>query len=261
MGITGQFGNRRNTLASLLILLVVSLCLALYLVSKTWADSRSADTLCSTQSPPTEHWVVLLDATDQPTPLQFNVVSVEILGMAQAMPANQRLSVVAIHPDADGVNPVAVLFSKCKPPDGEGMDSLYQAPGLAKMRYENHFHAPLLAAIETSGQLSRTDTSPILEAVYLVSRELGRDLPVTRMLLVSDLMQNSELLSFYRGRIDYSELQKRKSYVMDNPSLNGVNIRILHLSRKGNKEQQSQNFWERYFTESGAVYESPRNIY
>jgi hypothetical protein len=260
MDISGQTGNGRNTLAVVLIVLVVSSCLALYWLSKTWADSRDNDTLCSAASPPVEHWIVLLDATDQPTPQQFRVITVEVLGLARQMPVDQRLSVMAIHPDAGELNPVQVLFSKCKPPDGEGMNSLYQAPQLAERRYFSRFHEPLLVAIEMVGQLTPTETSPILEAVYLICKEAWRDLPVTKLLMVSDLMQNSGLLSFYRERVDYRQLQKRKSYVTENAFLNGVDIRLLHLSRKGNKPQQSQRFWQQYFEEAGAVYGTPRTM-
>ena len=260
MTLARQIGITRNALASVLIFLVVSLCVSSYLVSKTLTDSRNNDTLCSAENPPMENWVVLLDATDQPSPLQLNVVTLEVLEMAEQMPVNQRFSVVVIHPDTDGINPVRVLYSRCKPPDGEGMNDLYQAQKLASKRYDSHFLAPLQMTIKASSHLSPTKTSPILEAVYLVSKELGRDLSVTRMLVVSDLMQNSDLLDFYRDRIDYGELHKAKSYVTDNQLLSGVDIRVLHLARKGNRQNESYKFWGQYFKEAGAVYKTPRTI-
>lgn len=248
--------SRKNRLAYVLITVTMVLSGALITISAVMGEDYDSRTLCDRQNPPKAHAVVLIDATDVLSPPRVNVIHNAILALEKGLADHDRLSVMVV--DADGQTGKAVkqLFSMCKPPDGSHMNPVYQAPEKAARRYQKDFYQPLVAAIDLLHSFEDSNSSPILEALYELNNVPDNKIPVTRLVLVSDLLQKSTVLDFYHDTPDFSQFRKTGTYLIAQHYLSGAEVVVWQINRPKYRRYQTdavEQFWGEYFTETGVA--------
>jgi hypothetical protein len=157
-----------------------------------------ATTLCPTSRPIEGHTVVIVDRTDRWTPAIGDTLT-EIVERAQRETAQyQKFSIVSL--DAD--QSVRPLFSVCNPGAPSFFSDLYRGRRYAERDFEQRFVGAAEQVIEGVRTPLEASTSPIIEYVH---RWLGGDdfnaaVDNRRLILVSDMRQNSPLYSIYTAR-------------------------------------------------------------
>lgn len=100
-------------------------------------------------------------------------------------------------------------------------------------------------------------TSAILETLYFVSKVLGKDKSEEKRLVMhSDMIQNSKFLSFYRadGKKPPAQLITyiEEDYLMPNMTAVEVYVAGVGGNLSDKKMRHIEKFWEQYFETAGA---------
>lgn len=196
---------------------------------------------------------VLLDLTDPLSATQQarlkTILASEIT--ASSTDTMMSLGVVSEDPGNWGAR-----FAKCKPATGEDANSLYENPTIVAQRYKQEFTDPIQATLKSMLSGEAENQSPIMEALQsLISEtpEFTDAKGVRKIIIVSDMLQHSDNLSFYRNQDwDYFTTQNGDQRLAGN--LAGVSVEILRIPRSGNNVPSNtitEGFWSRYFDKQG----------
>lgn len=218
------------------------------------------DTLClAGVTPP--HTVVIVDKTDLYSRDQVNAIEAAILAQRDLLPVGERLSLFELNEHGNLADTNS--FSLCNPGSGDQVNPLYRNPARIQARYEAAFAGPLSAALDDLMTPKDAPQSPILEALARLAGEPGftPDVPGRHVVLVSDMLQNSEIFTVYgRGR---GPLETRLPDPADvataleakfGDGLRGVQIEILLVEREGWGDDQVgplRRYWDEVFRQLG----------
>ena len=75
------------------------------------------------------------------------------------------------------------------------------------------------------------------------------------LVIVSDMLQNSETLSHYKEHMNFKKF-KKQDFIKVSSSLNDVLVTILYLRRDGAEKLQGRKhivFWEQFFHDQGGI--------
>lgn len=227
-----------------------------YMSMRASAVELDATTLCPMDGP-RGHFAVIIDATDTFLPAQSKFIAKYFEELREHVPRYAQVAVYVSGDFAGGqISPRLII---CNPGDGSGVSPLTGNPKKLQRRWEAEFGRPVAAAIRESISTLPGTESPLMEiiqAVTLSAFPLQPD-PASRevLIIVSDMLEHSSIMSHYRGHPDFSSL--RDSGVLGHlkPNLEDVEVRVLYVSRPGHEGSQRRDhvsFWESYFRHYGA---------
>ena len=153
------------------------------------------------------------------------------------------------------------LLSVCHPGDPETASEWTENPRLIRRRLEERFRRPLDDLLAHLFGREEAPTSPLLESVQKVAVSvLGRqdhaDLP-KRLILVSDLMQNTDNLSFFRQSVDYDGFAATVGADALSTDLRGTAVEILFVQRAAHRRLEDTrgliDFWQRWIEDQGGT--------
>jgi hypothetical protein len=218
-------------------------------------------------------YVVLVDQTDLLPELQrrsvANAVLAQMRSDLETQSTDWRHARVEIWTFGDqtgrsaddyDVGGVKFALSKaltiCNPGSPERWDHLYKNADVIRHQHRR-FYADVESKILQSLTFPEAKQSPVLEAVYgigvrVFSAQTFRDAR-KRLILVSDLMQNTRSLSFFVGPIDYDHWKKRRDARLSKPELRDVVVVALMIpgARPDLQRASLARFWASVFTEAG----------
>ena len=235
---------------------IVAACLAGGYTAWSYISTRTVlddSTLCPEQGP-TGTFAVLLDLTDPLTSAQNARLATLMERQVARVPAGTLVSFGVVSSDASRRGS---LFAACNPGDGSTASQIYENPGLIRARFDSEFMAPLRSALDETLRAATEDTSPIMESL----QALIADTPafevvdgLREIVIVSDLLQNSEVLSFYRVE-GWEHLRSSGSTGRLARNLDGALVSVVRVPRPGagaGALVQVDEFWSRYFDQQGA---------
>jgi hypothetical protein len=157
-----------------------------------------------------------------------------------------------------GDNVIRPLQRVCDPGRGTDVSSLTGNPKLLRERWKNQFDSPLREMLEDRLQGGGAKTSAIFEAIQSVSLQsfqkpkLAADAP-RRLIVISDLIQFTKTLDFYKGDLNYQKFQQTSEAPRLHTNLNGVSVEILFIPRaKAERINALVNLWTSWFVDQGA---------
>jgi hypothetical protein len=213
-----------------------------------------AETLCPV-SGPVQALAILLDVTDPLAPRQQRLISGMLRQAIMGVPVGTRvtLGVVSANPEFRNRAPLHI----CKPLQGEDANAFYQNPKIIAERFQQGFLTPLDQALADLLSGEPADTSPIMESiqatVITAFQDLGASTP-KRLIVVSDLLQHSDVFSFYRGQT-WADFERSPDFVRLGHNLTGAEVLLHQLPRPQAAKRQGPEmveFWARYFEAQGA---------
>ncbi|MES0073337.1 hypothetical protein [Mesorhizobium sp. M0058] len=149
------------------------------------------------------------------------------------------------------------LFSRCNPGDGSTVDVWTSNPGKHQKVWEEAFDKPLK---QLTGQLpsdGQADQSPIMAGVQKLKLSLfdngAFESVPKRLILVSDMMENTPAYSQYKSGPDYSVFKKSTASARFRTDLLGAEVTILYFNRPERKfpSVDHANFWTQWFSDNG----------
>lgn len=220
--------------------------LALFLQSRPQID---AQTLCPVDGP-TAREVIILDLTDPLTDVQARHLHAAIADRLEAAGTGTLFALAVVQADLDGPQ-----FARCKPQSGQSANALYQNPKLLAATFAEGFEQPLDRVLSAAMEGAPQAKSPLLETLQDTLSRLPPSQGPTHVLLVSDLLQNSALLSVYRGE-SWETFATAGLGTRLSGALAGAQIHIVRLPRPEAGRAAhlaADGFWGRYFDAQGVA--------
>lgn len=215
---------------------------------KASSDKYDQETLCRQDG----NYIttkVLIDKTDPWSEAEKKRLATLIRRIKGNLAEDERLSIYLL--DETGTYSPSPVFDMCNPGRGDQANSLYENPRLVQKQFEVKFTAPLDNIL---GELLRpgiAEKSPILET----ASSLRGDEEIVKLVIVSDMMQHSELASLYGTSKPISKDAIDKLCMPDKrySEIQVYSIARPHISVSA--QQQARNFWHRYL---GQISQSMR---
>ncbi len=209
-------------------------------------------TLCP-ESGPQGVLVALLDLSDPLTSLQASRLKNELGRRFDGTPEGTMISVGIVESD---LGSSGIRFGLCRPRSGEEASQFYQNRQLIEQRYEAEFEGPLEDALRIMFDGEEQNSSPLMETIHqvVVDTEGFRNKDIEKtLILVSDLYQNSEIFSFYRGET-WDDFRNSRHFSQKSRFLDGFDVIVIRVPRdapRASGNAQVENFWVNYLEQSG----------
>lgn len=218
-------------------------------------------TLCPAGGP-SALTVVLVDTTDPLSAIQRAAVMVRLNQIVSRLRLNEEIAVYSIKSTGD---PLKHDFVICRPIKPSEVSELTGNRQIAQRRFDETFepkvHAVLAASTATAGSSAR---SPIMAAIQAIAVSAfqagdaagasGTPLP-KRLVIVSDMLENSEAGNHYKGAPDFQAFKITPAYARVRSHLDDVAVTILYLRRDDAAGVQGVShirFWNQWFADQGA---------
>lgn len=217
-------------------------------------DAPTLDAALCPPGGPTSALVVVLDLTDPVEPAQLSAIESRIMAAVNGAAPGAFLAVGLVHPDSASRG---ARFALCKPKSGAAANELYENPRMIEAEYAMKFEAPLQDALAEMIPAGTADSSPIMESIQATLagvRGFSEARYPKTLILVTDLLQHSEVFSFYRGDA-WHRFAASADYARLSRNLDGATIEILRIPRPGARIRDPaaiDEFWVSYFERQGA---------
>jgi len=250
--------RNKNLMGAFLIFCVVTIFILLAFFRYQLQENYvlvDPKTLCPTASLSPKYVALVFDKSDAYNPVQKRFLKRFFNQFKDQLQPGTHISVYLIGgPIKDNVS---ADFVVCAPRTGKDANAFYENPRLIRQRWQQQFEQPLDKVIDGFMQASLSDSSPIMEALQVVSLSA---FPVDnrqvekQIILVSDMLQHTPEWSHYRGQMKFSILQKSKYYQKINTDLQNAEVNILYVRREGMEKIQNKRhafFWADYIESIG----------
>jgi hypothetical protein len=210
-------------------------------------------------------FAVLLDTTDALSPVQQEIVQKKLDDFAEKVPRYGKLELFSVQPSSDHL--IQPLLQVCNPGRGSDTNEWTGNPRLWEKRWHDNFMNPFHNSLKValSGSI-RAKQSPIMEEIQQVSVQAFFEKPqkmLKRLAIVSDMLQNSALLSQYRQPESFEDFEHTPGFVKVRPELSGVDVTILYIRRSSEFKRQGRRhvgFWQSFFTAAGAKVDEVMSV-
>lgn len=211
-----------------------------------------AATLCPTSRPIAGHTVVIVDRTDRWSPGMSAALSQLTEAAQRDTRQYQKFSIVSL----DAEQSTHPLFSVCNPGAPTFWSDLYHGRRYTQRDFEQRFVGAADHAVEAISQPSEAPTSPIVEYVHrwLGSDDFNAETAERRLVLMSDMRQNSPLYSVYRSPpADLAPIVAQQFGEL----ARGVTFDIYFIAHGRDRnvsEEEVRSAWDRALQRTGANY-------
>jgi hypothetical protein len=249
-------------------LLAAMLALALLAGAGYWMTRTAeemavdADTLCPTSTGPIAAVIILFDLTDPLVSAQSSQLVQYLEREFDDAAVGTQFTMGVVSEDPAEWGATAPL---CKPRTEKDVSALTQNLTMVKERYEQRFRLPLEANIRSMISASGANSSPIMESLQALISDTPGFLTFTgprRVIVVSDLLQNSDAMSFYRGD-DWKSFSSSPEFARISRTLDSAEVTIFSVPREVEKIKDPtavEDFWLRYFELQGARLPTLRSL-
>lgn len=244
-----------NMIGIVLFLLVISIVsIGAYYYYNNIQEKKNIDkkTMCNNNINYSKN-IVLLDMTDSYSYIQISDIKLRIENLIRSLPEGEQLKVYFLKDIVDETVKPAITI--CNPGRGEGKSYLYSNPKLIEKKWEDQFYKPLKNTINAISDGKTYSTSPIIEIIQLINilefKSHINDFGKNKLIIISDMIQNSKEYSFFRNDVDIKRFNQSTYFDKYKSNMMNFEVDLMFIRRTKYKELQSQrqvDFWINYFT-------------
>lgn len=197
------------------------------------------------------HTLILVDRTDALTPDQQTHLQERVVRIEAEIPRDQMLSVWVLSTTSEGA--LERVFCRCSP--GRQVGWWSDNPRFAAVRADSLMARPLATAVRRLSTGQGAHRSGITAALSEVTglAEFQNCAGPRRIVLVSDLHENSTEWSIYRGDAGRTPLEAALTPLP--PNLRGVPVEVVVIGRAGRGDQEGlllRHLWKSFLAAAGA---------
>lgn len=245
-------GAQRGTIGgAILIMLVIGVIGGLIFYKFSHKASKIDVTTNCPVAGPVSSTAVIFDTTDTISQIQRLAIEQEFGEIVRQIPRFGELSVYALGNKGEVTK---ADFARCNPGEAKDVDWLTEGQRLVVRRWQEGYRNPLDLVLRKMVEATPSEKSPILEAIQAVNLQTfgplrsGDHGPLPlRLVIVSDLLQNSDLLSLYSKIPDSKQFTQSEAYRKIRTEMRNVDVEILLIRRQTKKGIQGQDllkFWQ-----------------
>ena len=209
--------------------------------------------------------VFLFDRSDALNSIQKIDVRQRVVRAIDEAPVGTRVSFAVL--DAGSPDTVSTLFRGCRPADGRNVNHLTQNERMVRERWREGFLEPLEATLDRSLSDAPSATSPIMEAIQIVAltelAPLGRTDFARRLIIVSDMIQNTKPYNQYRDSLEPERFRRLPYASQVAARLDDTMVEVHYVGRaNANRVQTTAHatFWDAWIRDNGGRVASIERI-
>lgn len=214
-------------------------------------------TLCPSD-PVNIYSTIIFDKSDSYSEVQKLFLKRYFDTFKNSLDVGEKVSIFFLDDDRQlNMDPLLVL---CNPDDGTNANPIYENPKKLKKQWTEKFSERLDFVLDKGLTQSTLDSSPILKLIQGVSIN---GFPTNdakpskkRLIIVSDMLEHTSEYSHYKQKVDFSKFRNSSYFNQLTSYLDGVEVYILYLPRKGAEHIQTMQhaqFWDEYISSMGGV--------
>ena len=224
----------------------------------THPERLNAATLCPAGGP-SAITAILIDTTDPLNPIQRAAVAVRLNRIVSRLRLGEEIAVYSVSPAGDPLKPDFVI---CRPIEPGEVSELTGNRAIAQRRFDDIFAPRLRSVLTAATSGPPSGRSPIMAAIQAIAisafqtadaASKSGSLP-KRLIVVSDMLENSEAGNHYKGAPDFGSYKSTPAYARVRSHLDGVTVTILYLRRDDAPGVQGLThirFWNAWFADQG----------
>lgn len=224
---------------------------------------RDPETMCP-DAGPGRITAILVDTTDRIGPTSRADILGRLNDLVSSSQPDELMMAYETAPVA-GDDLLQAPLAVCNPGDPDDTNPLIASPELIRQRLEDRFRKPLAARFEDLLNRRPAESTPLMEnlqalSVTVFARPEHVEIP-KRLIIVSDLMQHTEHLSFYDRQPDYDAFSRTRGADALRTDLKDVQVEVLFIQRSEHVNALNLiGFWERWVTDQGGRFEKVDRI-
>lgn len=201
--------------------------------------------------------VVMIDLTDPISVAQKEVIRRSLDDLARQIEIGGILEVYTIGSISKSLlHPIVKI---CNPGQGKNVSKYIANQERVEKRWKERYFDPLEKVLTGVVERSTTEAiSPIMESIksaaitsFSGQSKKGK---LKRLFVISDLIENSELLNQYQGIRPFSRFNNTPGYITGRANLEDVEVYVLYIRRPGYSQVQGKthvDFWQEYIHSTG----------
>jgi len=233
-----------------ILLVVAGLYSKIYFARK----SLNEVTLCPAES--ASLTILLVDVTDAMNVAQRQDFLNQLERLKNSIPRYGKLIVMKV--DATAQHLLTPIIERGNPGTSRDEDDVTGNPARLQRLWDEQFDKPLDRAFEQILIASGADASPIIESIQSATltefqKQAAEGKP-RRLIVASDLLQNTADVSFYRGLPDPTIFIESPSFQRSRTNLRGIDVELWMLQRLDSRHTQPRalpDLWDRIITRQG----------
>lgn len=223
---------------------------------KTVLAHRALDeeTLCPAK--PDSITVLLVDVTDPMNLPQRQDFLNQLDRLTDQIPRHGKLVIAKVDPISERL--LAPVITRCNPGTADDVTEIDGNPQKLEKLHKERFVVPLKMAYEQLVEASSADRSPILESIQSVNLtellKTADGIGARRLVVVSDLLQNTSEISFYGKLPDGETLTRSQPFSRVRTDLRGTDVELWMLQRSDSTNTQPRalpELWEKIIGDQG----------
>lgn len=219
-------------------------------------------TLCEISDELPPHTAVIIDKTDEYSEQQADLIAAIIRRTSDRLAIGERFSLFEL--DQNGQFDPRGEFSYCNPGRGNQVNPLFRNPEQMERQFNEKFGNRLEASLEDLVVPKEAPNSPVLEALARLGQTeaFSDQAPQRRIVIISDMLQNSDVFTAYGGGGAMPESMPDAISVADatirrfGNSLDGVALEVRLIPRPRYVDMQRgalKAYWDEVFRELGVT--------
>jgi hypothetical protein len=244
---------------------------AIVLVGLVWAffsvtkDRKALDPVTACPPSASSIVVLLVDVTDPLTLAQRQDFLNQLERLRDSVPRYGKLAIFQV--DAASNELLRPVIERCNPGTAADVDEMTGNPAAVEEKYEALFKRPLDEAFSQLINASGADRSPILESVQSVAltelKRPGEEGKPMRLIIASDLLQNTDRISFYGHVPRPEELIGSDAFRVLRTDMSNIKVELWMLQRLDAQQSQPRaliDLWDALITEQGGTVTRAYNV-
>ena len=234
-----------------------------YIYTTSGRRELDHETLCPAS--PDAVTVLLVDVTDPMNLAQRQDFINQLERLRSTIPQFGKLAIFKV--DAMSEQLLKPVIERCNPGTAENVSELTGNKASAAKRWREGFEKPLDEAFSSITAASGATRSPIVESIQSIALTELKNQETSekprRLIVVSDLLQNTERLTFYSGLPEPAQLVTSDAFRTLRTDLNGVDIELWMLQRPDAASRQPaklRQVWEAMIAEMGGRLQREYNV-
>lgn len=226
---------RHERRAAVLYIAVVAVAITaiayFYAASVLNKKTLNKETLCPVE--PVAVTVLLVDVTDPLSLPQRQDFVNQIERLIEQIPRHGKLVIAKVDPVSDRL--LLPLVTRCNPGGASDVSEVNSNPRKLESMRRDQFIAPVRAAFDDLMVASGASRSPIFESIQSINlTELQHRSSIglpRRLIVASDLMQNTDQFNFYRRLPSANEIIMSPAFQRVRTDLRDVDVELWMLQR------------------------------
>ncbi|WP_019601022.1 hypothetical protein [Teredinibacter turnerae] len=202
------------------------------------------------------HTSILIDKTDRYSKPQTQKIRMILTSLSKKMIRGEKLTIYVV--DAENIHGKDPIFDSCSPGSEENYSKLTEHRRIAKEKFDKLFYKKLESLLSELLTVEEHPKSPILEDLISLEKldDFGNSVTNRRIILISDMLQNSDTFNIYKTDISAPITKLR---LMPPQDFSGIEIFIYVIPREKFSIQQhymKEWYWPTMLNGAQITFES-----